>query len=110
MEEAVIDIFLHNSLLKETPMHAFLFNCMTGGGMGVPEPNRESDLMPLIESVEVLPQSHHWPVNSIPMYSDVVETLFKAQPFAKSEFTLHRISIKYPAIPTALVMKLSDKI
>ena len=108
--EAVIDIFLHNSLLKETPMHAYLFNCMTGGGMGVPEPNRESDLMPLIESVEALPQAHHWPVNSIPMYSDVVETLFKAQPFAQSEFTLHRISIKYPAIPTALVMKLSDKI
>ena len=110
VEEAVIDIFLHNSLLKETPMHAFLFNCMTGGGMGVPEPNRESDLMPLIESVEALPQAHHWPVNSIPMYSDVVETLFKAQPFAQSEFTLHRISIKFPAIPTALVMKLSDKI
>ncbi|MEI6273646.1 MAG: hypothetical protein WCQ03_09270, partial [Phycisphaerae bacterium] len=110
VEEAVIDIFLHNSLLKETPMHAFLFNCMTGGGMGVPEPNTESDLMPLIESVEALPQAHHWPVNSIPMYSDVVETLFKAQPFAQSEFTLHRISIKYPAIPTALVMKLSDKI
>ena len=110
VEEAVVDIFLHNSLLKETPMHAYLFNCMTGGGMGVPEPNRESDLMPLIESVEVLPQSHHWPVNSIPMYSDVVETLFKAQPFVQSEFTLHRISIKYPAIPTALVMKLSDKI
>jgi len=110
LEEAVVDIFLHNSLLKETPMHAFLFNCMTGGGMGVPEPNRESDLMPLIESVEALPQAHHWPVNSIPMYSDVAETLFKAQPFAQSEFTLHRISIKYPAIPTALVMKLSDKI
>ena len=108
VEEAVIDIFLHNSLLKETPMHAYLFNCMTGGGMGVPEPNRESDLMPLIESVEALPQAHHWPVNSIPMYSDVIETLFKAQPFAQSEFTLHRISIKYPAIPTALVMKLSN--
>ncbi len=109
VEEAVVDIFLHNSLLKETPMNAFLFNCMTGGGMGVPEPNRESDLMPLIESVEALPQAHHWPVKSIPMYSDVIETLFKAQPFAQSEFTLHRISIKYPAIPTALVMKLSDK-
>ena len=109
VEEAVIDIFLHNSLLKETPMHAFLFNCMTGGGMGVPEPNLESDRMPLIESVEALPQAHHWPVKSIPMYSDVIETLFKAQPFAQSEFTLHRISIKYPAIPTALVMKLSDK-
>jgi len=109
VEEAVIDIFLHNSLLKETPMNAFLFNCMTGGGMGVPEPNRESDLMPLIESVEALPQAHHWPVKSIPMYSGVIETLFKAQPFEQSEFTLHRISIKYPAIPTALVMKLSDK-
>jgi hypothetical protein len=59
--------------------------------------------------VEALPQANHWPVKSIPMYSGVIETLFKAQPFEQSEFTLHRISIKYPAIPTALVMKLSDK-
>ncbi|MSR34708.1 MAG: hypothetical protein EXS12_07955 [Phycisphaerales bacterium] len=110
VEEAVIDIFLHNSLLKKIPMHAYLFNCMTGGGMGDPEPNRESDLMPLIEAVEVLPQADLWPVKSMAMYSAAAETLFNAQPFAQSEFTLHRISIKYPAIPTALVMKLSDKL
>ena len=109
VEEAVIDIFLHNSLLKKIPMHAYLFNCMTGGGMGVPEPNRESDLMPLIEAVEVLPQALHWSVTTLPMYDAVMGTLFKAQPFAQSEFTLHRMRIKYPAIPTALVMKLSDK-
>ncbi len=109
VEEALVDIFLHNSLLKKIPMHAYLFNCMTGGGMGVPETNRESYLMPLIENVEVLPQALHWPVTTLPMYDAVMDTLFKAQPFAQNEFTLHRMRIKYPAIPTALVMKLSNK-
>lgn len=109
VEEAFIDIFLHKSLLTKIPMHAYLFNCLTGGGMGFPERAQESELMPLVEQVEIVPDALHWPVQCMPMYGNVMDTLFGAQPFEQSEFTLHRIHIKYPAIPTALVMKLSDK-
>jgi hypothetical protein len=104
VEHLLVDLFVHRRLPLAADLSAALFSQLTGESFrGVA---READRLPLRDSVIELggrPPVVATPL--LPRYSELVRWTFERVGWDASDFTCRRLVIKYPPIPTVLVLR-----
>lgn len=104
VETLIFDVFVHRDLPLAAPGLA-VFAGIT------PDPNRPNDLNPAdrlpvgerVVSLGQLPGSAHTPESAI--YGDLVKWIFTLRGWAPNDFRGYRVEMKYPAMPSNVVMR-----
>lgn len=104
VEHLLVDLFVHRRLPLGADLNAALFSQLTGEAFsGVA---RDGDRLPLRESVIELggrPPVVATPL--LPRYSELIRWTFERVGWDAGDFTCRRLVIKYPPIPTVLVLR-----
>lgn len=106
VESLLVDLFLHRGLPLGNDVSAALFSQLTGEQFrGVA---RAGDRLPLRDGVIEL--SGRPPVVATPLlprYSEMIRWTFERLGWNAADFTCRRLVMKYPPIPTVLVLRYS---
>jgi hypothetical protein len=104
-ELSILDVLIHRDLPLELPPTAHAFGCLFTG-LDNPLPGREEDRVPLTEPVLHLGEGP--PVVAtphLPNYPGIVRRVMKTMDWDLGEFRGYRFMMKYPPIPSVIVMR-----
>lgn len=106
IERLVIDVWVHRELGFETAPAALLFGELCGTPW-YKQVARHADRLPLAERPVTLGSGlGRARLSDAPAYVDVMRFGFARLGWNPEEFLLHRLSVEYPMVGTALVMQL----
>ena len=99
-EVLIFDQFIHKDLFPPSPREVRMYANLT-------DPARFADgqLLPVFERVEMLGRGQevvHSP--DIPRYGEMAQYLFERLGWDARQFELHRLRIRFPPMPTAVVV------
>ncbi len=105
-EWALCDILIHKDLLFAQDPRAILLSQIGIGPEPVGEDDPIDDILPMAEEIEAI--GHCPPVVATPLipgYSKMVERVYQRMAWDASDFHGYRIVMKYPPMPTALMIR-----
>ena len=106
IETLVFDLYVERALPLGRPVTARLFSQLLGGS-AAPSPERERDALPMAERpVQVDDAEAPAATQAIPRFAELVEDVFAWLGRARAGYDHFRLEIRYPMMPTALVMAL----
>lgn len=105
-EWALCDILIHKDLQFAQDPRAILLSQIGIGPEPVGEDDPIDDILPMAEEIEAI--GHCPPVVATPLipgYSKMVERVYQRMAWDASDFHGYRIVMKYPPMPTALMIR-----
>lgn len=105
-EWALCDILIHKDLQFAQDPRAILLSQIGIGPEPVGEDDPIDDILPMAEEIEAI--GHCPPVVATPLipgYSKMVERVYQRMSWDASDFHGYRIVMKYPPMPTALMIR-----
>lgn len=105
-EWALCDILIHKDLRFARDPRAILLSQIGIGPEPVGEDDTIDDILPMAEEIEAI--GHCPPVVATPLipgYSKMVERVYQRMSWDASDFHGYRIVMKYPPMPTALMIR-----
>ncbi len=103
-EALIADVFVHRDLPFEMPPEAALYSGLFDG-VDAAWSGRESDRMSLAESVQKLGSPPSIATPLVPRYPQMVKTVYDCMGWRAKDFRAYRLMMKYPPIPTVLVLR-----
>lgn len=105
VESAICDLYVHRDLAVQMPPEAAVYSRLAGG-VEYPESGRDRDLIPMGERVIELGAEP--PIVSTPLvpgYPDMVDSVHARLGWRQSEFVGYRLVVRYPPIPSLIVLR-----